>query len=136
MFLPAVERPPTTAVVCEFAAALSLRDNLFEILKAHNLSAESVDSVMANSLARVLVTNFCISATEANKHPCLHLSNSSIAEVRYLSEPLCAWFIRNGAIVDKLYKLSPGGDFHVEVRVTGARIVFMLSNNSTRRAFG
>lgn len=120
------------AVVMEFGPVLQLRQGLQDILSAHNLTSESVDSIVAHSLATVLVKNFCIAAQEANKHPCLSLSNSTIAEVKYRVDPFCTWFINTTGLVDKLYKVVPGGDMFVSIRATGARIVFIVSVGQQR----
>ena len=126
------EKIEDKAVVMEFASVLQLRKSLESALKEHNLTQENMDSVVAHSLACVLVKNFCIAAQEATRFTPLSLSNSTIASVKYLVEPLCSWFVSVTGLIDKLYHMVPGGDMFVTVRVTGARIVFVVSPGQRR----
>lgn len=132
MLLETSDEIADKAIVMEFGPVLELRKSLIDTLFEHNLTEDSIDSIVAHTLSRVLVTNFCIGAQEASRHPCLSLSNSSIQNVKYLVEPLCMWFISASGLVDKIYRLAPNGDGFVSIRACGARITFIISVNQRR----
>lgn len=126
------EKLADKAVVVEFGSVLKLRSDLVDLLSEHNLTTESLDSIVAHSLSAVLVRNFCIASQEADRHPYLSLSNSTIAQVKYIVEPLCQWFVVANQLVEQFYRLVPGGDMFVTVRASGARIVFIVSASQRR----
>ena len=126
------DRIADKAVVMEFAQSLSLRQSLKDVLKDHNLTEDSMDAIVAHSLSSNLVKNFCIAAQEAHTHPSISIANSSIAAIKYSVDPLCQWFIMKTGLVDALYRSAPNGDMFVSVRVTGARIVFLVSPGQRR----